>query len=114
MILRSSIFAGICFLMIFPVITKAQNNSSPYSIIGLGNIENSYFNRYTGMGNAGVALSDSRYINSSNVASLSKLGNHIFVFELATRAQVNDYSGGNLTTINPSSTAPSPTFDIAF
>jgi hypothetical protein len=114
MILRSSIFAGICFLIIFPVLVKAQNNSSPYSIIGLGNIENSYFNRYTGMGNAGVALSDSRYINTSNAASLSKLGNHIFVFELATRATVDDYSGGNLTTINPSSTAPSATFDISF
>jgi hypothetical protein len=114
MILRSSVFAGICFLLILPVIVKAQNNSSPYSIIGLGNIENSYFNRYTGMGNAGVALSDSRYINNSNAASLSQLGNHTFIFELSIRAQVNDYSGGNLTSINPGSTAPSPTFDVAF
>jgi hypothetical protein len=114
MILRSSIFAGIFFLMILPFLTKAQSNSSPYSIIGIGNIENSYFNRYTGMGNAGVALSDGRYINNSNAASLSGLNNHTFVFELATRATVTDYTGGNLTTITPNSSEPSPTFDVAF
>jgi len=114
MILRSSILAGIFLLIISPVIVEAQNNSSPYSIIGLGNIENSYFNRYTGMANAGVALSDSRYMNNSNAASLSKLSNHIFTFELSARAIVSTYSGGNLSTINPNSTAPSPTFDIAF
>src|ERR1700744_5732105 len=78
--LRNSIFAGIFFLIALPMLAKAQNNSSPYSIIGIGNVENSYFNRYTGMANAGLALYDNRYINNSNAASLSRLGNHIFSF----------------------------------
>jgi len=114
MVLRSSIIAGICCLIVFPIVSKAQNNSSPYSIIGIGNVENSYFNRYTGMGNAGVALSDGRYINNSNAASLSKLGNHIFSFELSTRASVSAYTGGNLLAITPNSTAPNTTFDVTF
>jgi hypothetical protein len=114
MILRSKVFVGIFFLMVLPFMVKAQNNSSPYSIIGLGNIENSDFDRYTGMGNAGVALSDSRYINNGNAASLSKLSNHVFSFEMAVRSSIDDYSGGGLSTIDPDNPKPSPTFDIAF
>ena len=114
MILRSSVFAGIFFLLVLPFIVKAQNNSSPYSIIGIGNIENSGFDRYTGMANAGIALSDNRYVNSANAASLPKLSNHVFSFEMSLRSSIYDYSGGGLSTINPTNPTPSPTFDIAF
>ena len=41
---------------------KAQNNTSPYSLIGIGDIEKSSFDRTSGMGHAGVALSSNRYI----------------------------------------------------
>lgn len=111
---RSGIFAGVFFLLALPVIVRAQNNSQPYSIIGIGNIENSYFDRYIGMANAGLALSDNRFVNNSNTASLTKLSNHVFSFELALRSTVIAYSGGNLTTIVPNQTKPSPTFDVAF
>jgi hypothetical protein len=114
MIVRNKVFIGVFFLIVLPFIVKAQNNSSPYSIIGIGNIENSDFDRYTGMANAGLALSDIRYINSSNAASLPKLGNHVFSFEMALRSSIDDYSGGGLSTINPNNPAPSPTFDVAF
>ena len=105
---------GMFFLLALPAMVKAQSNSSPYSIVGLGNIENSAFDRYTGMANAGLALSDSRYVNNGNAASLPKLANHVFTFELAVRSSIVDYTGGGLSTINPNQKPPSPTVDIAF
>ena len=64
---------------------KAQNNSSPYSIIGIGDIEKSSFDRTSGMGHAGVALSSNRYIYQANPASYAALDQHFFHFEAAAR-----------------------------
>lgn len=84
------------YILVFPVTGFAQNNSSPYSVLGIGDIENSYFNRYTGMANAGVALSDLKFINNSNAATLSSLGDRVFLFELSTRLKQVYYSGANI------------------
>ena len=51
----------------------AQNTSSPYSIIGLGDIEKSFFDRTSGLGHAGVALHNDRYFFVGNPASFSFL-----------------------------------------
>ena len=92
------------FLIGLPVLLSAQNNSSPYSILGIGDIENSYFNRYTGMANAGVALADERYINNSNAASLTSLRDHFFSFEVSTRFKQVIYSGAGVISPNNKST----------
>jgi hypothetical protein len=63
----------------------AQNNTSPYSILGIGDIESSYHNKYTGIGNAAVAMSDGASVNNSNAASLTKLNDNFFIMELSTR-----------------------------
>lgn len=83
-------------LMVMPLASLAQNNSSPYSVLGIGDIENSYFNRYTGMANSGVALSDSRYINNSNSASLTALIPRFFSFELSERYKQILYTGAGV------------------
>ncbi|CAN5396589.1 hypothetical protein BH11BAC5_BH11BAC5_48490 [soil metagenome] len=75
---------------------QAQNNSSPYSVLGIGDIETSYFNKYTGMANAGVALGDERYINNSNAASLTQLREHFFAFETSMRFKQVVYSGAGV------------------
>ena len=92
------------FLIGLPVLLSAQNNSSPYSILGIGDIENSYFNRYTGMANAGVALADERYINNCNAASLTSLRDHFFSFEVSTRFKQVIYSGAGVISPNNKST----------
>ena len=84
-------------LVALPVFAAAQNNSSPYSVLGIGDIENSYFNRYTGMANAGIALADDRYINNSNAASLTQLREHFFSFEISSRFKQVVYSGADIT-----------------
>jgi hypothetical protein len=76
----------------------AQNNTSPYSILGIGDIESGYHGRWSGMANTSVALSSNRYLNQANVASLSQLDDQFFVFEVSGRYKYTNY-------INTSSTA---------
>ena len=83
-------------LMGMPLASLAQVNSSPYSVLGIGDIESSSFNRYTGMANAGVALSDSRYINNSNAASLTGLVPRFFSLELSERYKQVLYTGAGV------------------
>ena len=49
----------------------AQNTASPYSILGIGDIEKSYFDKTSAMGHAGIALTSDRSVLLSNPASLS-------------------------------------------
>lgn len=71
----------------------AQNTSSPYSIMGLGDIEKSYFDRTSGLGHTGVALSSDRYLVLANPASLSSLSDKFFHFEISSRYKSVNYSG---------------------
>ncbi|WP_153800989.1 hypothetical protein [Foetidibacter luteolus] len=71
----------------------AQNNVSPYSIAGIGDIESGWFDRSAGMANTGVSLSSPRYIYQANPASLSKLDDYFFSFELSGRYQYTRYTG---------------------
>lgn len=91
----------IAFLLLgLPIVSFAQVNSSPYSVLGIGDIESSSFNRYTGMASAGVALSDARYINNSNAASLTSMVPRFFSFELSERYKQVLYTGGGVLPTN--------------
>ena len=91
----------IAFLLLgLPIASLAQVNSSPYSVLGIGDIESSSFDRYTGMASAGVALSDSRYIHNSNAASLTGLVQRFFSFELSERYKQVLYTGGGVQPTN--------------
>ena len=85
MFFNKKLFHITILLLGLPLASLAQVNSSPYSVLGIGDIENSSFNRYTSMASAGVALSDSRYINNSNAASLTGLIPRFYSFELSER-----------------------------
>jgi hypothetical protein len=74
----------------------AQNNASPYSIVGIGDIEKSSFDRTSGMGHAGVALSSdatNRFLYHANPASYSGLQDKFFNFEATARYKGVNYSG---------------------
>lgn len=75
----------------------AQNNTSPYSILGIGDLEKSSFDRTSGMGHAGLALPSYRYLNHTNPASYSYLEDRFFHFELSTRFRSVSYSGDAIT-----------------
>ncbi len=81
----------------------AQNNTSPYSIIGIGDLEKSSFDRTTGMGHAGISLSSNRYFYQANPASYSALDEHFFYFEFATRYKSVTYAGSPITDLTKNS-----------
>jgi hypothetical protein len=74
-------------------VTVAQNISSPYSIIGIGDLESSYFNRTSGMANTGIAYQNDKEITINNPASVGSLQNQLFLVDLFGRAEVANYSG---------------------
>ena len=81
----------------------AQNNTSPYSIVGIGDLEKSSFDRTTGMGHAGISLSSNRYFYQANPASYSALDEHFFYFEVATRFKSVSYAGNPITDLTKNS-----------
>ncbi len=101
---RKLLFIGITCLICTGSL-KAQNNTSPYSIIGIGDLEKSTFDRTTGMGHAGVALSSSRFMYQANPASYSRLDEHFFYFEFSTRYKTVNYSGAPITDPTQSSSS---------
>lgn len=73
-----------------------QNNTSPYSMLGIGNIRNEYFDYSSGMAGAAISLRSAQYILEANPASLGYLANHYFAMEVGTGFQSTKYSGDPL------------------
>src|SRR5476651_1910028 len=94
--MRPILFCVIC-LISTAMTAHAQNNTSPYSIIGIGDIEKSSFDRTSGMGHAGIALSSNRFLYQANPASYASIEEHFFYFELSTRYKSVSYSGTAIT-----------------
>lgn len=65
----------------------AQNTTSPYSILGIGDIETKDFGRWYGMGSSSVALASPLFVNASNPASLTSLDERMMIFDLANRGK---------------------------
>lgn len=74
----------------------AQNTSSPYSILGIGDLEDSYFNRTSGMANTGIAYRSKYYTINNNPASYSALQDQFFVVEASGRGKFVSYYANNL------------------
>ena len=98
----------IFLLFVLFVKSEAQTNNSPYSIIGIGDIEDSYFNRTTGMSNTGIAYRHDRSLISNNPASFSGMDNQFFAGEIGIRAKLVNYSG------DPINTSQNVSSDITF
>lgn len=90
------IILSIFFLTVSSLKLLAQTNNSPYSILGIGDIEDSYFNRTTGMANTGIAYRSTNFLIANNPASFSALTNHIFNAEIAIRGALVTYKGAGV------------------
>ena len=91
--LIKQILLNISGLICFIQFANCQNNNSPYSIVGIGDIEHSSFDRTSGMGHSGMALSSNRFLYNANPASYSALDDKFFNFEILARAKFINYSG---------------------
>jgi hypothetical protein len=96
---KLSIF--ITLLSISSLGAMAQNNFSPYSQLGLGDLEDGFYNRTTGLANTGIAYRSNRFLINNNPASFSALTDQYFTVETGIRGSVINYYG---TPIAPSST----------
>jgi hypothetical protein len=79
----------------------AQGNFDPYSQMGIGTLDNGFYNRTSGMANTGIAYRNNRYIISNNPAAYSALSDQFFTVEMGIRGSIVNYYG---TPIDPSST----------
>src|SRR6266702_8957236 len=75
----------------------SQNNNSPYSIVGIGDIEDSYYNRTSGLSSTGLAYRNDRYMINNNPASYTALTRQFFNVELSGNAQFISYYGTPIT-----------------
>src|SRR5258708_36719304 len=71
----------------------AQNNFSPYSQMGIGDVEDGFYNRTSGLANTGIAYRSNRFLINNNPASFSGLANQYFVMETGIRGSFVAYSG---------------------
>ncbi|MEP6749552.1 MAG: hypothetical protein ABJB86_17575 [Bacteroidota bacterium] len=75
---------------------RSQSTNSPYSILGIGDIENDSYNRTGGMANTGIAYRSDRFLINNNPASYTGLQQQFFSFELSARGQFINYYGSPL------------------
>lgn len=86
----------------------AQSNYQPYSQFGLGDIDDNYYNRTTGLGYTGIAYRSNRFLINNNPASFSELANQYFTMETSLRGSFISYKG------SPVDIAATQSADITF
>jgi hypothetical protein len=79
----------------------AQGNFSPYSQLGIGDLEDEFYNRTSGMANTGIAYRSNRFLINNNPASFSGLTDQYFSMETGIRGSVINYYGSP---VDPAST----------
>lgn len=83
---------------LFGLFTYAQSESltsSPYSLYGLGVINQSGIGKVNGMGYTGIAMKSDGYINNLNPASYSLIPQNSFIFDVGGKAELNTYENKN-------------------
>lgn len=71
----------------------SQTTNSPYSILGIGDIETDYYNRTGGMANTGQAYRSEKFLINNNPASYTALQQQFFSFEISGKGQFVNYAG---------------------
>ncbi len=74
----------------------AQNNNIPYSQLGLGDLDDGYYNRTSGLANTGIAYRSNRFLINNNPASFSGLADQYFTMEIGLRGQYISYAGNQV------------------
>lgn len=97
------------FLTLFGAVkVHSQNISSPYSILGIGDIENNDLGRYSASGSAAVSRREPGSYNFSNPASLTAIPYKTLNFDFGLRGKVSKFKLTGADTL----TAPTKDFVI--
>ncbi|RYY57022.1 MAG: hypothetical protein EOO09_04305 [Chitinophagaceae bacterium] len=71
----------------------SQNSVSPYSSYGIGEIDNGYYNRSSGMANTGMAISSPFFMVDNNPAAIAALPKSFFLLSAGTAGRTTRYRG---------------------
>src|ERR1041385_1775814 len=74
----------------------SQNMNSPYSIYGIGDIDNRMYNKTSGMGGTGLAASSSQFFINNNPAAIAGLPRSFYVLQAAATGKTVQYSGAGI------------------
>ena len=72
-------------------VAGAQNVTSPYSVLGIGDIDTKDFGRYFASGDASLARRDVTSYNFSNPASLTSLPPKVVNFDISMRRRFSNF-----------------------
>ena len=71
---------------------NAQTTYSPYSMLGIGEIETRDYSRTSGMAGVGVGIRDYDYLNPLNPAGLTALDSLRFIFDISGSVRQSSFS----------------------
>ena len=94
---RIKISLLLSLLTVTSIGVMAQNNFSPYSQMGIGDVEDGFYNRTSGLANTGIAYRSNRFLINNNPASFSALANQYFSMEMGIRGSFIQYTGSPVT-----------------
>lgn len=85
-------------IILFLLISKgfSQSTSSPYSIFGVGLVENQGFGTNRGMGGTGIAFKSDNWLNNLNPASYIGIDSLKFILEAGLFGKYTKYSTENI------------------
>jgi len=87
------IFIYLLFAIVHFSDVNAQNGTnSPFSMLGIGEIEYRDFSRTAGMGGIGIGYQSENYINRRNPAGLSSIDTLRFVFDVSAAMKFSEFS----------------------
>jgi len=70
---------------------NAQTNTSPYSIIGIGDIQSKDYGKFFGMSSTSIGVQNATYVNLSNPASLVSLEPNMFNLDFNVRLRSSQF-----------------------
>jgi hypothetical protein len=82
---------SIISFLILSICARGQNVSSPYSALGVGDIDNSMYGRYGATSGAAVSRRDYENYNFSNPASLTSMGYHSVYLDFSTNGRYSRF-----------------------
>jgi len=98
---KSTVLAGLFVMVIMQ--TYSQNMNSPYSVYGVGDIQNTWSDRSSGMANTSISLiSTPGFLINKNPASLIGLERSLAQVDLAFVGKTVTYSGTPISSSNSS------------
>ncbi|MGC4038014.1 MAG: hypothetical protein QM764_18775 [Chitinophagaceae bacterium] len=104
--MKSSRYKQLCFLIAANFAccyAFSQNTNNPYSVYGIGDIDNGVYNRTSGMGGTGIAQKSSVFLIDNNPASIAGLYRSFIVGTMGATGQTNTFRGTPITSDNNNS-----------